>query len=400
MNILYLCDEYPPGRHGGIGSVVQLMARTMVAMGHNVVVAGLYDWGYGGEDYFDDNGVKVYRYRMNLASEWFKKQDSIRVRATYKLMKLSRVLQVDIKKSLSKYKDNIEALISEHDIDVIEMPDYHDYRRFASSYISPLVFSVPTVVKIHGSLTYIAKENNREVPKHIWQMEHDMFERATAVCSVSKYGGRKIMNYLELNRDVKVLYNGIDTDKLHDATEKDDNKVVFTGTLNENKGIYQLLEAWNTVHKRNKKVQLWIYGKGPIQKLKAILDEQARATVHFQGHIPGEQLFNELGTAAICVFPSYAENFALGPMEAMGSGAAVIYTKRTSGPELIDDGKDGMLIDPDNTNEIANCILELLNGKEKRLSIAQAGKKKIVDQFDIKVVAQNHIHYYKEVLSR
>ncbi len=399
MNILYLCDEYPPGRHGGIGSVVRLMARTMSAMGHSVVVAGLYDWGYGGEDYFEDNGVKVYRYRMILASEWFKKQDSIRVRATYKLMKLSKVLHVDIKKSLSIYKENIEALIKKHDIDIIEMPDYHDYRRFASNYISPLTFSAPTTIKIHGSLTYIYKENNQTVPEHIWQMEHDMFEEADSICSVSKYGGEKIMDYLDLEREVKVLYNGIDTSKLSDLPDKDENKVIFTGTLNENKGIYQLLEAWNTVHKHNKNAQLWIYGKGPVQKLKAILNTQARKTVHFKGHVPGEQLFRELGTAAMCVFPSYAENFALGPMEAMGSGAAVIYTKRTSGPELIEDGKDGLLIDPADINEIANCILELLNDKGRREQLAIAGKKKIIEQFDIERVAEKHIVYYQEVIN-
>jgi glycogen synthase len=47
MNILFICDEYPPGRHGGIGTVVQLTARALVSQGHNVVVAGFYDWAYG-----------------------------------------------------------------------------------------------------------------------------------------------------------------------------------------------------------------------------------------------------------------------------------------------------------------------------------------------------------------
>jgi len=68
VNILYLCDEYPPGRHGGIGTAVRLLARQVAAQGHNVVVAGFYDWGYGGEDEFIDGQVKVYRFRRGLAS--------------------------------------------------------------------------------------------------------------------------------------------------------------------------------------------------------------------------------------------------------------------------------------------------------------------------------------------
>ena len=63
MNILYLCDEYPPGRHGGIGTSVRLLARQMAKMGHHVVVAGLYGPGYGGANEFSDEGVKVYRFR-------------------------------------------------------------------------------------------------------------------------------------------------------------------------------------------------------------------------------------------------------------------------------------------------------------------------------------------------
>ena len=63
MNILYLCDEYPPGQHGGIGTSVRSMARELVKQGHRVVVAGLYSPGYGGADEFVDNGVKVYRFQ-------------------------------------------------------------------------------------------------------------------------------------------------------------------------------------------------------------------------------------------------------------------------------------------------------------------------------------------------
>jgi glycogen synthase len=46
MNILYICDEYPPGPNGGIGSVVQNLARELVKQGHKVYVVGLYPIGY------------------------------------------------------------------------------------------------------------------------------------------------------------------------------------------------------------------------------------------------------------------------------------------------------------------------------------------------------------------
>src|ERR1700761_9021534 len=110
MNILYLCDEYPPGRNGGIGTVVQLLGREMVRQGHNVIVAGFYDWGYGGEDYFEDEGVKVYRFRRALSSNLLHKQDVLPVRIAYKLFKSLGIFEYDIKKSIVKYGAFLEKL--------------------------------------------------------------------------------------------------------------------------------------------------------------------------------------------------------------------------------------------------------------------------------------------------
>ena len=66
MNILYICDEYPPGKNGGIGTMVQVLGRELVKQGHNVHVAGLYGYRYGSSDYEEDKGVRVYRLRYGL----------------------------------------------------------------------------------------------------------------------------------------------------------------------------------------------------------------------------------------------------------------------------------------------------------------------------------------------
>jgi hypothetical protein len=87
MNILYLCDEYPPGLHGGIGTSVQLLAREMVKQGNTVVAAGFYSLGYGGDDEFEDEGVKVYRFRRYFDSKFFSKQLSLAPRIINWLLK-------------------------------------------------------------------------------------------------------------------------------------------------------------------------------------------------------------------------------------------------------------------------------------------------------------------------
>jgi hypothetical protein len=54
-----------------------------------VIVAGLYDWGYGQEDRYNDNGVMVHRFRFGLASSKLEKKDSLKVRIAYRLLRIS-----------------------------------------------------------------------------------------------------------------------------------------------------------------------------------------------------------------------------------------------------------------------------------------------------------------------
>lgn len=398
MNILFLCDEYPPGRHGGIGTVVQVLARELVNQGHKVVVAGFYDWGYGGESEFEDQGVKVYRFRRMLSSPAFQKQDSFFVRGMYKLLELSGIFQQDIKYSLGKYRKFLEGITTQHAIDIIEMPDYNDYIRFCSKKILFPDLPAPTIVKLHGSITYFSMEAGEPVPQHVWEIERDILMKADRVAGVSKYTAVQTAKYLKYDKPVDVLYNGIDIPGIAAGISKKEGKVVFTGTLLPKKGIYSLVQAWNKVIERHPKAELYIFGKGPVEKIKEHLSEKALPTVLFKGHVTRQALFEQLAEANIAVFPSFAECFALAPMEAMACNTAVIYTTRTSGAELIEHMADGILVDPADIDDLANKICYLLENPDICSGLAFAGKQKVYDQFSIQVVAANHAKYYENVL--
>ncbi len=396
MNILYLCDEYPPGRHGGIGTAVQLLAREMVKNGHTVVVAGLYHWGYGGEDVFTDEGVKVFRYRMKLASERFA-GNSFLTRATTRILKETSVLQWDVRRSLKMYGQAIEDLIRKFAIDIIEMPDYNDYMRFCSNYVPFPKLSVPVVVKLHGSHTYFLKEANKPVPHHIWQMEHDLLQQASMVTSVSNYTAKKTSKYLNYTHTIEILYNGLKVGPLP-LVEKIALQAVFTGSLAEKKGIYQLAKAWNIVTLKEPKARLLILGKGPQGKVKALLTNEAIRTVVFKGHVDKHTLQYDLSSSALAIFPSYAETFGLAAAEAMAVGTATIFSVRTSGPEVLKDGIDGVLADPDDVNDLAQKILYLFEHDDKRNEMAINGYKRIKENFEIGIISANNVKVYYNVL--
>lgn len=398
MNILYLCDEYPPGRHGGIGTSVQLLARQMVKMGHKVVVAGFYTPGYDGADEFEDEGVKVYRYRWGMDGV-LKNEHKLSTRIIKNLLKISGLLDRDLKASLKAYQSNLEAIITKHQIDIVEMPDYNDYVRHCRSYVPFPQLSVPAIIKMNGSLTYFNLEADKRVPAHIFKMEQAIIRQSAAVAAVSQYTGNASAGYFSYTDKIDIIPNGIATDIVIDNTEKQALQVIFTGTLMQKKGIYQLVQAWNKVNTKLPGARLLVLGKGPQQEAIDLLSKEARSTVSFMGHVATEELYRHLSNSAIAVFPSYAEAFALAPLEAMACGTAVINSSRTSGPELIDDSVNGLLIDPDNIDQIASVILHLLNNGDMRERLAQEGGKKVREVFDIAKTAQQNISFYKRVLA-
>lgn len=83
-------------------------------------------------------------------------------------------------------------------------------------------------------------------------------------------------------------------------------------------------------------------------------------SIHFHGHVERAELVAALQRAGLDVFPSSAEAFALAPLEAMAYGCPTIYSQRGSGPELIENGRDGLLIEPDQPHEIAGAIVRVL----------------------------------------
>jgi glycosyltransferase involved in cell wall biosynthesis len=240
-------------------------------------------------------------------------------------------------------------------------------------------------------------EAGQRVPEAIFKMDRSVLENATAVSSVSKYTAQKTAEYLRYDKDIAVIYNGIDMTSTAPVT-REANKVVFSGSLVPKKGIYQLIKAWNRVNKEIPAAQLYIYGKGPVDKIKEGIDPAAISSIYFEGHVPRTTLLSRLASATLAIFPSYAESFGLAPVEAMSCGTAVIFSNRTSGPEIVQDGVTGLLVDPDNIEEIARKIIFLLEHPAEAAQMAEKGKYAAIERFDIKTIAQKNIEYYRVVL--
>ncbi len=232
--------------------------------------------------------------------------------------------------------------------------------------------------------------------------------RADYWCSVSRYTAEKTQQLFRLKaRPIAILYNPIDRIAGSFPTARSTKTVVFSGRLQALKGVVSLIKAWPRVLKNSKDAELHVFGRdcpaadgSSMQSfLLSCLDHQSEASVQFHGHVPRARLYQALEEARLAVFPSFAEGFAIAPLEAMACGCPTIYTRRGSGPELIEPGRDGLLIDPDQPDEISDAILRLLTDDELAAQLGQAGQRRVQESFSLPSLLAENEQFYASCLS-
>lgn len=165
--------------------------------------------------------------------------------------------------------------------------------------------------------------------------------------------------------------------------------VLFVGSLTPRKGVGLLLEAFERVTGEMPQARLIVAGAGP---LRMALEGQAsrgscRGRVEFLGFVQPDSLPEVLARADVLVLPSLEDTFGVVVVEAWASGVAVVCTKYAGVSDYVTSGKDGFIVDPEQTEEMAARMLALLRDPELRSAFAASGKA-MVEHFDARKVAE------------
>ena len=143
--------------------------------------------------------------------------------------------------------------------------------------------------------------------------------------------------------------------------------VVSTGRLSPPKNYISLVNSFGIVGKRHTSWQLVIYGKGEEKDMleRRIRELGMEKQIILAGYCDNIQ--NILCNASIAAYTSLHEGFPLSIIEAMECGLPVVSYSCPCGPRnIIEDGKDGFLIDIGDENEMANKICILIEDEKKR----------------------------------
>ena len=128
-----------------------------------------------------------------------------------------------------------------------------------------------------------------------------------------------------------------------------------------------------------------------------IEDQDVRAFVTLLGDIPHAEIQRYYQIADIVVLPSLMEATSLSGLEAMSCGKALLGTNVGGIPEIIEDGRNGRLIRPENSEEIADTIVDMLRDRERLNEMGQYGRDLAVERFSWNQVANKTLAIYEKV---
>ncbi len=162
----------------------------------------------------------------------------------------------------------------------------------------------------------------------------------------------------------------------------EDGDVIFVGRLSHEKGVHQLLMAWERIQRCGR--QLWIVGDGPERgRLETMVQSRSLRNVKFTGFLDHASMAEIWGRAACSILPSiWKESFGMVILEAWAKGRPVVANRIGALPELIDEGVNGLLTDPSSPQAMADAILTILQNPGLGASMGSQGHTKLVNQFD------------------
>jgi glycosyltransferase involved in cell wall biosynthesis len=159
----------------------------------------------------------------------------------------------------------------------------------------------------------------------------------------------------------------------------DDGLILFLGRVEERKGAFDLIDAAALLRGR---YRLVICGEGAIDA--AAQHARSRGVdgrVSFPGWIDGQGKRELLRRASILVLPSYHEGVPMAVLEAMSWSIPVVATAVGGIPDIVTDGKEGVLVQPGDPAGLAQAIERLMDDPTLRAALGSAGRRKMQLQF-------------------
>lgn len=230
--------------------------------------------------------------------------------------------------------------------------------------------------------------------KFIQKMILDTLNKSDLIIVLSETIKSKIANICQ-NKNIKILHNPVII-KDFKIKESATVTILFLGKLCKDKGIYDLINAAKHI---NSDVEINLYGDGNIEEFeRLIIDHNLQKKVKIKGWVSGDKKDEVLKHSDIYILPSYNEGLPMSILEAMACGLPIISTPVGGISEAVEEGVNGFLVQPGDSQAIAEKIDLLASTRPLREQMGQESYKIAKEKFDIKIIIKQLQDIYDEML--
>lgn len=204
--------------------------------------------------------------------------------------------------------------------------------------------------------------------------------------TVSQYNKNYIKEKFNVRpENIYVIHCGVDFNRILPRNNYAKNLIVAIARLVKLKGLDNLIKACSDLKKDGFSFECLIAGEGPERNaLESLINKlDLKSEVKLLGNLTQDEIFGLLTKAKLKVLPSRSESMGVALMEAMMMKVPVIGPKVKGVPELIQDGENGFLIEPDDVPTLVNRMKILLSDNKLRERFSENAYQKVFKDFNL-----------------
>ena len=401
MNIcLFSIVTYWHGVKGGMEIHGKILCEGFVKRGHEVTVISARH--PEGKEYEDVNGIKInYLIKTGFSTYWKKWG----------------------KESLKKF----EILNKINPFDVVLSQSFSGYyfaknkKKYGIPLISFLQGAGPslaiTMIKVAFSRQCMPVAEALRISLmyfvHYFVLQLPTILGSDLIICASDHVKESVRRWYPVEKKrVKTVMNGVDSsvfspngqerNKLKKRLGIEDGEFLLmtSGTISKEKGHHLAVEALNTLLKRDNNLKLMIVGEGDYSiSLSRLIDRFGlKSNVILTGFVPNEFISNYYNAADIYLIPTLrAEGLPFALIEAMSIGLPIIASKMGGIPNIMEDGKEGFLINPNDINDMVSKILILLKDRILREELGARARSKVLNELNANKMVDKTITILKSI---
>jgi len=378
LRVLQVCLIFHERMVSGVGLHVLNVSKMLKRMGHDVQI-------------FSSN---ILKEGTRKTAPEFQEVEGVRVRHfnAFKIPKMT-----------SGYVPSpsfIRALL-DWDADIVHAHSYSYFPTYTSAF-ARLFKERPLVLTTHQPPMETAFKSRFLMKVYNRSLGRLSLRKADKIIATTKLEADFLVNVAGADPNkIKVIPEGVDLDLFKPSRTKLESErvILFVGRIAPEKGLIYLVKAVPRVASVFPSMPILIVGEDQgIQKHLVKVAEKLKVEkiVHFLGPKFGYELARTYQKARIFVLPSLYETFGLAILEAMATGLPVVATRVGGIPELVEDGRNGILISPRDHRALAEAIIELLSDRELSLKISERNTKK-AKRYSWKSIAARVEGVYKDL---